>query len=83
MLEENDELIGHIMLTRTYILDDNKNKHETLFLGPISIKHYRRFGFKQAIEYGIRHIQNIPIEVVLACELVPNALKGISGTVNI
>lgn len=34
--EENDKLIGHIMLTKTYIFN-NGNKFETLLLAPISV----------------------------------------------
>ena len=114
--EEGDKLIGHIMLTKTYITNDN-NKFETLLLAPISVvierrnegvgsklitesfklakkmgytsvvlvgdpAYYHRFGFKAAINFGIRHAQDIPSENVMACELVPNALHGISGTMN-
>jgi predicted N-acetyltransferase YhbS len=114
--EEDDKLIGHIMLTKTHITSD-KSKFETLFLGPISVAleyrnkgigskliteslklakkmgyasvvlvgdpaYYHRFGFKAAINFGIRHAQNIPSENVMACELVPKALQGISGTMD-
>ncbi|MFZ5644686.1 MAG: hypothetical protein ACOY46_13940 [Bacillota bacterium] len=30
--------------------------------------------------FGIKHIHNIPDENVIACELVQDALNGISGT---
>jgi len=114
--EENGELIGHIMLTTTYIVNgDSGNKFETLFLGPISIAlehrntgvgsnlikesfklakemgyksvllvgdpaYYHRFGFEASVNFGIKHIHNIPDENVMACELVPDALNKISGT---
>jgi len=112
--EENGGLIGHIMLTKTYIVN-NSNKFETLLLAPISVvlehrnkgvgsnliresfklakemgytsvllvgdpAYYHRFGFKAAVNFGIKHVQNIPDENVMACELVPDALHGISGT---
>ena len=114
--EEGSKLIGHIMLTKTYITGDN-NKYETLLLAPISVAleyrnkgvgtklikesfklakemgytsvvlvgdpaYYHRFGFKATVNYGIRHVQNIPDENVMAYELVPEALKGISGTID-
>ncbi|MGD0857221.1 MAG: N-acetyltransferase [Dehalococcoidia bacterium] len=44
--------------------------------------YYHRFGFKSAITFGIKHTHEIPDENVMACELVPNALKGISGTID-
>lgn len=112
--EENGKLIGHIMLTKTYIVNGG-NKFEALLLAPISVAlecrnrgvgsnlikesfklakemgymsvllvgdpaYYHRFGFKAAVNFGIKHIHNIPDENVMACELVPDALYGISGT---
>ncbi|KJS12652.1 MAG: GNAT family acetyltransferase [Desulfotomaculum sp. BICA1-6] len=112
--EENSKLIGHLMLTKTYIIN-NGNKYETLLLAPISVvleyrnqgigsklikesfklandmgytsillvgdpAYYHRFGFKAAVNFGIKHTHNIPDEYVMACELVPGALYGISGT---
>ena len=112
--EEDDKLIGHIMLTKTYIVN-RSNRFETLLLAPVSVAfgyrnkgvgsgliredfklaaemgytsvllvgdpaYYHRFGFKSAVDFGIRHTLDIPDENVMACELVPNALHGISGT---
>ncbi|MDF9408723.1 MAG: hypothetical protein A4E52_01842 [Pelotomaculum sp. PtaB.Bin013] len=112
--EENGILIGHIMLTKTYIVN-NSNKYQALLLAPISValKHrnkgvgshliresfklakemgytavllvgdpayYHRFGFNAAINFGIKNTHNIPDKYVMACELVPGALNGISGT---
>lgn len=111
--EDSGKLIGHIMLTKTYVINGD-GKKELLFLGPISVllehrnkgigsglmmesfclakkmgydavilvgdpDYYSRFGFRQAISYGIKNRQGIPDEVVLACELVPGALQGIDG----
>jgi len=40
---------------------------------------YHRFGFRPSASFGIRHVQNIPDEYVMACELAPGGLLGISG----
>ena len=112
--EENGKMIGHIMLTKTYIVNSG-NKFETLLLAPISVAleyrnrgvgsnlikesfklakgmgytsvilvgdpaYYHRFGFKAAVNFGIKHAHNIPDENVMACELVQDALCGIGGT---
>jgi predicted N-acetyltransferase YhbS len=112
--EENGKLIGHIMLTRSYVTEGS-NKFEMLLLAPISVVleqrgkgvgskliaesfrlarakgyravilvgdpgYYHRFGFKAAIEFGIKHVHDIPDENVMACELVPGGLSGVSGT---
>lgn len=113
--EHNDKLIGHIMLTKTYVTTE-RGKAEYLLLAPISVLidhrnqgvgselisesfarakkmgykavflcgdpvYYHRFGFRATSEFGIRPEQDIPEQYVMACELEPDALKGISGTV--
>lgn len=115
--EEEAELIGHIMLTRTCIVDDDKC-FETLLLAPVSVvlehrnkkvgsklikevfrragklgyksvvvvgdpNYYTRFGFKTASTFGIKHSMDIPDEVVMARELVSDALSKIRGTVKL
>jgi predicted N-acetyltransferase YhbS len=42
--------------------------------------YYHRFGFKTAANFGLKHKLSIPNENVMECELVPDALYGISGT---
>lgn len=114
--EKNDKMVGHIILTKTFIVNKD-SKCETLFLGPVSVvleyrnkgvgsalinqsinsakemgyksvvlvgdpAYYKRFGFKKSIDYGIRHVFDIPEEYVMVLELVPHALDGISGTFN-
>lgn len=114
--EEDNNLVGHIMLTKTFISNDD-NKMETLLLAPIAVAleyrnkgigsrlvkeafeaavkmgyksvvlvgnpaYYNRFGFKSSVMFNIKNTNNIPDEYVMACELVPDAFKGISGTIN-
>lgn len=43
--------------------------------------YYQRFGFKLSHTYGINH-ESMPAEYVMAKELVPNALNGIKGLIN-
>lgn len=42
--------------------------------------YYHRFGFRTAAGFGIKPTHEIPDENVMACELVPHALKEVSGT---
>jgi predicted N-acetyltransferase YhbS len=112
--EENGQIIGHIMLTKTFITNGDQ-QFETLFLGPISVvlehrkkgvgsslikesfklartmghtsvvlvgdpAYYTRFGFRTSSEFGITHLQDIPEQYVMACELVRDGLQGVSGT---
>ncbi len=47
--EENGELLGHIMLTRTLVVDGDR-KAAVLFLGPVSVvEKYRRRGIGSAL----------------------------------
>jgi len=113
--EENGNIIGHIMLTKTFITDHDK-KYEELLLAPISVMpayqsrgigsmlikesfkialdrgykaiflagnpaYYQRFGFKPTVEFNIKDLHGIPDENVMVCEIVKDALNGISGTV--
>jgi predicted N-acetyltransferase YhbS len=115
--EENGEIMGHIMLTKTYIATCN-GKVEALLLAPLSValEHrrrgvgsklvkesfeyaqkmgytsvfvvgdpafYCRFGFKPSKHFDITHVPYVPEEYVMATELSPGALAGISGTVNL
>lgn len=48
--EVNGQLVGHIMLTKTYIIANNGAKFETLILGPISVSlEYRNRGIGSAL----------------------------------
>jgi predicted N-acetyltransferase YhbS len=114
--EEDGKLVGHIMLTKTYIVNGS-HRFEALLLAPISVvlgyrnrgigsqlikesfrlatemgytsaflvgdpSYYHRFGFRSTADFGIKPRSAIPDENVMACELVPNALCGISGTMD-
>jgi putative acetyltransferase len=113
--DDDGKLIGHSMLTKTYIHGDGKD-YEALLLAPISVvlehrnrgvgtllinesfrlakamgygavflvgdpAYYHRFGFRSTVDFGIRDTHGIPDEYVMVCELVENALAGISGTI--
>jgi predicted N-acetyltransferase YhbS len=43
--------------------------------------YYSRFGFKPAIHFGIANTNGIPDDNVLACELVPGALRNLRGAI--
>ena len=43
--------------------------------------YYQRFGYKQSHHYGIGH-DSYPAEYLLAKEIVPNALEGVMGLIN-
>ncbi len=116
ILEDNDKLIGHIILTKKQITTENNNI-KGLLLGPICIKleyrkkgfgslliqeslkkakllgfnsvflvgnpdFYKHFDFQKTSNYNIFNVNNIPNEVVLCLELVPNTLNNIKGTID-
>lgn len=116
--EEEGKIIGHIMLTRTWVEDDDgqftalllthlavaleyRNQGIGTKLVQIGLKmaadmgykavflagdrgYYHRFGFVPARQYGIKCSLDVPEELIdniMVCELVPNALAGVRGTV--
>jgi putative acetyltransferase len=118
--EDENEIIGHIMLSRTYVENKDKDKKfEVLYLAPVSVllkrrnqgigskliyesfkraremrykavflagdpAYYNRFGFVPTIKHNIKCSLEIPEELyenIMVCELVPDALNGISGIV--
>jgi predicted N-acetyltransferase YhbS len=113
--EQDDQIIGHVMLTKTLVAGAGKNS-AVLLLAPLAVElkhrkqgvgsklvlesfrlakehgyksvlvvgnpaYYGRFGFKPSVSFGIVHDPPIPDPYVMACELVPNALAGVCGTV--
>ncbi|NNF02819.1 MAG: N-acetyltransferase [Rhodothermales bacterium] len=44
-------------------------------------QYYPRFGFRQAVEWGVQSEFDVPAEVFLAVELTPGALDKVSGVV--
>ena len=46
-------------------------------------QYYGRFGFRKTADFGIRNNTDIPDQFVQACELRPDALRGIKGSITI
>jgi putative acetyltransferase len=44
-------------------------------------EYYPRFGFVRASTFGLRSEYDVPDDVFLALELIPNALRGQAGTI--
>ena len=44
--------------------------------------YYHRFGFKSLSSFGIKYKLEIPEANVMGCELVPNALTDVKGTID-
>lgn len=114
--EEKGCLVGHIMLSKATVTDGD-NRHEVLYLAPVSVvlgrrnagigsaligesfrlarkmgytavflvgdpAYYRKFGFRSVADYGVTTTHDIPVEYVMACELVPQGLEGVSGKID-
>ena len=46
-------------------------------------EYYKRFGFKETGQYGIKNVSEIPDQFVLGCELGQDSLKGLTGSIKI
>ncbi len=118
--EKDNQIIGHIMLTKTYV-ENGSCKFEALLLAPVSVMleyrkqgigtnlirtsmeiardmgfkaiflagdpmYYHRFGFVPTMQFNIKCSLEIPedlYENIMACELVPQGLDGVSGVVKL
>jgi len=78
VLEFRNKGIGSGLIKESFKLAKEMGYTSVLLVGDPA--YYHRFGFKSAVTFSIKHMHEIPDENVMACELVPNALKVVSGT---
>ena len=79
-LEYRNKGVGSKLITQSFKLAKKMGYTSVVLVGDPA--YYHRFGFKAAVNFGIRHAQNIPSENAMVCELVPKALQGISGAID-
>jgi predicted N-acetyltransferase YhbS len=70
--------IGSGLMKESFKLAKEMGYTSVLLVGDPA--YYHRFGSKSAVTFGIKTTHKIPDENVMASELVPNALRGVSGT---
>lgn len=115
--EQDGELLGHIMFTKTYVTKPDGSRYNTLMVAPLAVLleyrssgvgsalmkeglriaqamgyqsaflvgdpgYYQRFGYKLTHLYGINH-ESMPSEYVQVKELIPGALDGVTGLINL
>ncbi|MGC9505764.1 GNAT family N-acetyltransferase [Baaleninema sp.] len=80
MLEYRNRGIGTQLIRSSFKQAKNMGYRSVVLVGDPA--YYHRFGFKKAADFGITHMQDIPEEYVLACELVPNGLDGVRGAID-
>jgi len=80
-LEHRRRGIGSKLIMESFRLATNFGFKAVLVVGdPV---YYSRFGFRPSASFGIVHDPPIPEPYVMAYELVPQALSGVSGTVSL
>lgn len=80
ILEFRNKGIGSELINESFRLAKKMGYTVVFLVGDPA--YYHRFGFRRAVTFGIKHTHNIPDEYVMACKLVPNALKGIRGKID-
>lgn len=78
VLEHRGRGVGSALIRKSFELAVGMGFTSVLLVGDPA--YYHRFGFRQAAGFGIKPTASIPEQYVLACELIPNALRGVSGT---
>lgn len=76
-LAHRNKGVGSALIRESFKRAREMNFTSVLLVGDPA--YYQRFGFRRSIEFGIKYATPIPEEYVLACELIPEALKGIHG----
>lgn len=114
--EQNDQIVGYILLTKIKIKNETGKTAESLALAPVAVlpdfqgkgiggqlirtahdkartmgfgsvillgheKYYPKFGYQMTSQYGIRLPFDVPPENCMVIELIPGALKDVSGVV--
>jgi putative acetyltransferase len=79
-LEQRNKGVGSEFIKESFRLAKEMGYTSVLLVGDPA--YYHRFGFQATVDFGIRNVNGFPYVYVLACELVPGALSGISGTVD-
>ena len=79
VLEYRNRGIGTMLINESFRLATKMGYKVVFLVGDPA--YYHRFGFQPTVNFGIKDIHDIPHEYVMVCELVENALDGISGTI--
>jgi predicted N-acetyltransferase YhbS len=80
VLEHRNQGVGSRLIQESFRLAKEMGYMSVLLVGDPA--YYHRFGFRAAVDFAIHHQLHIPDENVMACELDPGALHGVSGTVD-
>ncbi|MFZ5645371.1 MAG: GNAT family N-acetyltransferase [Bacillota bacterium] len=80
VLEYRNKSVGSKLINKSFEIAKSMGYNSVVLVGDPA--YYSRFGFKKSVDFGVRHLHDIPEEYVLACELVPGALHEISGTID-
>lgn len=78
VLEYRNKGVGSKLITESFKVARTMGYTSVVLVGDPA--YYHRFGFKASVNFGIRHVLDIPEKNVMACELCPNALHDTSGT---
>jgi predicted N-acetyltransferase YhbS len=80
-LERRKQGIGAQLIQEAFRRAKGKNHSAIVLLGdPV---YYSRFGFKPSIGFGISNTNQIDDRFVMVCELIPEGLRDVHGTVSL
>ena len=79
VLEQRSRGIGSALIDESFRVAREMGYSAVILVGDPA--YYHRFDFQSSVNFGITNTEGIPDENVMACELLPDALQGVSGTV--
>ncbi len=80
ILERRNEGIGSALVAESFKLAREMGYTSVFLVGDPA--YYHRFGFRSVADFGITTTHEIPVEYVMACELVPDALGKVHGKID-
>lgn len=80
ILERRRAGIGSALVSESFRLAREMGYTSVFLVGDPA--YYHRFGFRSVAEFGVTYNLDIPVENVMACELVPNALENVRGKID-
>ena len=81
ILEYRNRGVGTALIKESFRLAREKGYTSVFLVGDPN--YYHRFGFVSSIRFDVTTNLKISEENVMGCELIPNALKEVSGIINL
>jgi putative acetyltransferase len=81
VLERRNQGIGSQLISEAFRRARDRNHKSVIVVG--NPAYYSRFGFKSSVTFGIKNLNLIEDEFVMACALTPDGLREVAGSISL